>query len=179
MFEGDPAAFAVFEGDEQISPILTQQQAWSWLERNHGVGPMDARRGRTKFRIGQALDERDTESLTTRQTKRDAMPAVPAEGDVVEFSDGERYRVSYEWTGDNGQRVQTTKGGSFYWGDTGSMSYSGSLISPIAGDTMTLTDETADVPAWFFHHQFACAHNGITVTARVRVWRTTAERPTR
>lgn len=58
------------------------------------------------------------------------------------------------------------------------MSYSGSLFDAIDSDTMTLTDETADVSAWFFHHEWACAHNGVNVKARVRVWATTAERPT-
>lgn len=174
MFEGDPAAFAVYENGEQVSPVLSQRQALWWIERNRDVA--DLREALRMIRI--TLDERDTASLTRRQAARDALPRVPLEGDVVRFSDGVEYRVSYAWDTDHGtRRVQTTRGGSFSWGSSGHMSYSGSLFDAIDSDTMTLTDETANVPAWFFHHEWACAHNGVNVKARVRVWTTTAERP--
>lgn len=173
MFEGDPVAFAAYEDGKQVSPVLTKRQALRWVESNRDVSLRDA-----LGMIGQALDEQDTAMRDTRQAARDALPRTPLEGDVVRFADGVEYRVSsVNGTLDGKQRIQTTAGGSFSWNSTGGMSYSGGLFSPFDADTMTLTDETADVPAWFFHHGNACAHNGVHVTARVRVWTTTAERP--
>ncbi|MBO0676814.1 hypothetical protein JRC04_04995 [Mycolicibacterium sp. S2-37] len=175
---GEPAAFAVFKGDEAVSPVMSQRHAIDYAEREFGVTLLDLYHGTSEYRVRGKLDERDEAARAERQAKRDASPKVVAEGDVIVFPTGERLRVSNtRGTYHGRQQVQTTTGGSFHWMSTGGMSYSGGLLSPINGDTLRPTDETAEVPAWFFHHGFATAHNGVHTTARVRVWRTTAEVP--
>lgn len=133
-------------------------------------------------------DDVDLELVAKRQFCRDCRAdnlMEPMEGDVVQFSDGTRYRVSYairhyEDRDDAGRLhgVQTTNGGRFYWCASGGMSYSGSLFRPIPADTFTYHGESADVRAWIFHHDLMSAHRGVDVTASVRVWHTTAPVPT-
>src|SRR3979490_115162 len=70
-------------------------------------------------------DEKDLELAALRQLNRDCLAdnlCEPLEGDVVQFNDGTRYRVSYAWrihedNDDPGllRSVQTTKGDSFHW----------------------------------------------------------------
>jgi signal peptidase I len=133
-------------------------------------------------------DELDLELAAKRQINREMLydnRPEPLEGDVVQFTDGTRYRVShairhydYEDGGEGHLHgVQTTKGGSFHWNTSGGMSYSGSLFKPIPADTFTFHGETAPVRAWIFHHDKVSAHRSVDVTARVRVWHTTAPVP--
>jgi hypothetical protein len=133
-------------------------------------------------------DEKDLELAALRQLNRDCLAdnlCEPLEGDVVQFNDGTRYRVSYAWrthedNDDPGllRSVQTTKGDSFHWYTSGRMSYLGRMFRAIPAETFTYHGESAEARAWIFHHDLASAHRSVDVTARVWVWHTTAPVPT-
>jgi hypothetical protein len=81
------------------------------------------------------------------------------------MADGAIRRISYVWP----DGCQTSDGGSWYLGST-YMSFSGSLYSPIAPELLTDSGETQLARAWFFHHDWAQAHNGVDVYVNVRVY---------
>lgn len=116
------------------------------------------------------LDARNQEILAQREALRDAIEG-PRVGDFVRFADGILRRISHIWDFADGcdAMVQTSDGGSFYLGD-GSMSFSGSLYSSVNVRTLTLTEETRTGGAWFFHHDWPEAHNGIDVALTCRVY---------
>lgn len=118
------------------------------------------------------LDERDRAYLIEATAARAAM-LEPLQGDVIRFADGIERRISHVWP----DSIQSATGGSYHFSRSGHMSYSGSLFVGVPAESLTLTDETAEVRAWFFHHGWAKAHNGIDVTAPVRVWQSTADAP--
>lgn len=129
-------------------------------------------------------DEQDLAILTERQRRRDALAGVhggfnPLCGDVVEFASGEQLRISHIWRGPDGTpgRIQTSPEGSWYWCDTGDMSFSGRLDSPFPAYSLTPTGRTAAVDAWIFHHDLQSAHRGVTVPAQVTVWAATVNTP--
>lgn len=120
----------------------------------------------------QTLDQRDQDILTHRIAAFNAVEG-PHVGDYVAFADGVTRRISHIWP----DGVQTSDDGSFYLGE-GYMSFSGSLYVSVPTETLTLTDETCEAGAWFFHHNHHTAHNGINVIVPVRVWTSTAKAPT-
>ena len=119
-----------------------------------------------------SLDERDQAYLREATAARAAM-VEPLQGDVIRFADGTERRISHVWP----DSIQSATGGSYHFARSGHMSYSGSLFVGVPADSLTLTDETAQVPAWFFHHGWAKAHNGVNVVATVRVWQSSADAP--
>ncbi len=123
------------------------------------------------------FDERDAEILTTRSA---ALMNNPINvGDFVRFADGTTRRISYIWTDGEGNMlpnaIQTSAGGSFYLGklDNGGayVSFSGSLYRGAPFESLTDTGDTFDGDVWFFHHDYATAHNGVHCRAKFRVWR--------
>lgn len=117
-------------------------------------------------------DDKDMALVAERQAKRDTF-TTPDEGDVVVFADGTRYRISHVWP----DGVQTSAGGSWHWGASGHMSFSGGLFPSVPRDTLTDTGERETVNAWIFHHDLASAHRSVTVPASVKVWQSTAAAP--
>jgi hypothetical protein len=120
------------------------------------------------------FSERDGEILARRAAQLAENPINV--GDFVRFADGVVRRVSYIWPDisddDSHHRpgsIQTTDGGSFYLGD-GYVSFSGSLYIGVPFNTLTNTGDTHDGQAWFFHHDHACADNGVYFTTKFRVW---------
>lgn len=113
------------------------------------------------------LDERDVALIVDRLSTLYQQPD-PRQGDWIDFADGVQQRVAHVWT-DNG-RVQTTDGGSFHLGEYGGCSFSGSLDPGVHRDTLTMTDKRRFGSAWIFHHDHACARNGVSFRARFRVF---------
>jgi len=111
-----------------------------------------------------ALDEKDQRILAGRVAALDEVEG-PRVGDFVRFADGVVRRVSYHW----GDTVQTSDGGSYYLGN-GWVSMSGSLYPGVPVGLLTLTDETRDGSVWFFHHDWAKAHNGVHASIPFRVF---------
>jgi hypothetical protein len=71
---------------------------------------------------GEKLDELDQVILAKRLAQRETV-ARPRISDFVRFSD-RLERISHDW----GHTVQTSQGGSFYLGEGGHASFSGSLF---------------------------------------------------
>jgi hypothetical protein len=117
-----------------------------------------------------ALDDRDKTILAARVAAFDPTEG-PRVGDYVEFIDDVTRRISYIWP----HGVQTSEGGSFYLGE-GYMDFSGSLHPTIPTETLTLIEGvTREAWAWFFHHDYWTAHNGVHVRVSVRVWMSSAK----
>jgi hypothetical protein len=94
---------------------------------------------------------------------RDQSPRV---GDYVIMPTGEYQRFSYKWD----DIIQTCHSGSFYLGN-GYSSMSGSLEPGIKLDELVLTQEKREGCFWFFHHDWSCAHNGIGIKTKLRVYK--------
>jgi hypothetical protein len=133
-------------------------------------------------------DERDLELAVRRQLHREMLgdnACEPLEGDYAQFGDGTRHRVAYAWRRRPNwdhrgvlDSVQAARVGSFYWQPSGRMSYSGSLFRAIPAELFRWHGERADAPCWLFHHDVHSAGRGVDVTARVRIWHTSAPVPT-
>lgn len=127
------------------------------------------------------FDERDAEILKRNQTSFDKLDGA-RNGDVVIFACGTVRRISYIWAFEEEPRetwsVQTSDvgGSGWYFGD-GHVSYSGSLYRSVKYGTLTPTDETRDCPVWFFHHDWAQAHNGVYCHAKFRVFKCSENAP--
>jgi hypothetical protein len=122
-----------------------------------------------------ALDERDAAILADRTAALDAVDG-PRCGDYLRMPDGELLRVAHvfpaDWEDMHGVQPNCPRHGgegSFYLG-RGYVSYSGSLDPRIDQDRLTLSDETRNGSAWFFHHDHMQAHNGVTVSIPFRVY---------
>ena len=170
-FAGEPSAFQVFDNGQPVTAVMTQRRCIDWIMRNDSIDATEAHNALYgvpgRYRIRQSLDERDTEAARARQAARDALTG-PQVGDSVTFPDGTRRWISHVWP----DGVQTSDGGSWYWLTSGDMSFSGRLHTSIATGTLT-ADGTAEMSAWFFHHEHAAAHNRVTAKATVNAWRTT------
>lgn len=115
------------------------------------------------------FDDQDAAILTERVAAFDAVTG-PRVGDYVVFADGIQRRISYIWgDGQETSSVQTSDGGSYYLGN-GYVSMSGSLYSGVKPETLTDTGETKHGGVWFFHHDYATAHNGVETTMPFRVF---------
>jgi hypothetical protein len=119
------------------------------------------------------LDDRDRDILSKRAgrfwARHTQIETLPRVGDYVDFADGVSRRVSHVWDWGT-PSVQTSDGGSFYLGDEG-CSFSGGLYPGVYTDTLTLTGETREGSVWFFHHNYATAHNGVETTMPFAVYR--------
>lgn len=103
----------------------------------------------------------------------------PRCGDYVVFADGITRRISYIWRDDDGkpEGVQTSEGGSWHFA-CGYCSFSGTLHRSVKASTLTFTGEFRDGLVWFFHHDYAEAHNGVDTTVPCRVYTSTENAPT-
>lgn len=125
------------------------------------------------------FDDRDAELLAAREAARAAFDAGhlhPRVGDVLIMPDGEtRRRVAHVWDYEDGTEwsIQPSAhtDSSFYMGQPGGMSHSGSLDSGIPRSCFTLVPGTANARAWFFHHDFSGAHRGVYFVTPVRQWK--------
>ena len=119
-------------------------------------------------------EELDTIDSTIYKERTDALARErsPMVGDYVEFSDGVVRRISHDW----GDSVQTSDGGSWYLGN-GYLSFSGSLYPSVAKSALADTGTLREGHAWFFHHDWRTAHNGIDVLVNLRVWAASVEAP--
>ena len=123
------------------------------------------------------LDNKDKEIYAQRVQAWDAVSG-PRVGDYCKLIDGTLRRFTHNW----GDSLQTTVSGShpcygdasFYFG-CGYMSFSGSLDSSIPVDQFADTRETKNGSAWFFHHNYAKAHNRISVTVPCKVFQQQAK----
>lgn len=115
------------------------------------------------------LIPRDEEILAARRAALDEVTG-PRIGDYVVFTDGVTRRFAHDWGTDNG--IQTCDGGSFYLGD-GYVSMSGSLYGKIPHSSLTLTEQVHDGSVWFFHEDWAKAHNAVHVKIPFRIYTTT------
>lgn len=127
-------------------------------------------------------DAIDLNLAAQRQANRDALAGrnnapTPLCGDVVIFPTGDRLRISYMWTDGRTSSIQTSSEGRWHWFESGDMDFSGALYDGIPAASLTDTGEHDSVPAWIFHHNRVSAHRSVDVTARVRVWTTTAAVP--
>ena len=113
---------------------------------------------------GEKLDELDQVIRAKRLAQRETI-ATPRIGDFVRFSD-RLERISHDW----GDTVQTSEGGSFYLGEGGYASFSGSLNPSVPKELLRKTEEILNGGFWFFHRDFWMAHNGVDVTAPCRVY---------
>jgi len=114
------------------------------------------------------LDPEDNEILKKRLTALNENPG-PRVGDFV-FMKGEDKprRFTYDW----GEGIQTTDygaGGSFYLGD-GYVSFSGGLSPSIDKKALLNSGQTRLGRVWFFHHNYACADNGVETEIPFRVF---------
>jgi len=118
------------------------------------------------------LDERDLKILVVRKRALRRKKAIKS-GDFVVFTDGTTRRVSHVWKDSKNRPefIQTSDGGdmSFYLGE-GYMSFSGGLHPSLPASLFTKTDEFRDGYCWFFHHDYATAHNGVHATVPCPVW---------
>lgn len=83
--------------------------------------------------------------------------------------DGTQERFSHDW----GDQIQTTDGkfgASFYLGRDGFSSFSGGLNPSIKKEHLIKTDKLEEARFWFFHHDYATAHNGVHVEVLVPVY---------
>jgi hypothetical protein len=112
------------------------------------------------------FDARDKEILQKRQVGFDRCEGARV-GDFVYFPDGSLHRFTHDWDED----LQTVKvgEGSFYLG-AGYVEYSGGLDPAIPRRGLTLLPESREGTCWFFHHNHARAHNGVSVTVNFRVF---------
>ncbi len=117
------------------------------------------------------FDDRDCAILAKREAAWNSKPG-PRVGDFVIMPDGALRRFTYNW----GDGLQTTWGeeaGSFYL-DNGFASYSGGLEPSIPNERIEDTGETRPGLFWFFHHDEARAHNGVSFTIACRVFKVAA-----
>lgn len=122
------------------------------------------------MQIRWTLDERDQAMLDERQAAY--LDRIgPQVGHWVSFADGTLRRISYvwDWSDPTELHVQTSDGGSFYLGH-GYMSFSGGLYPSVPARTLRVTCLLKPGPAWFFHHDYAQAHNGVYVEVPCPVW---------
>jgi hypothetical protein len=122
------------------------------------------------------LDERDAEirALNLQEWNKRMEPRV---GDFVRFQGGVMRRISYLWGNHEAGRVQTSKGGHYYFGD-GYCSFSGELQSGVPLTSLTRSDEVCMGLVWFFHHNFAQAHSSVETFIPCRIYLCMENAPT-
>lgn len=117
------------------------------------------------------FDAKDAEILAVRETAFNQVTG-PRVGDFLKTADG-FLRFTHDW----GESIQTTVGpkhpchgdSSFYLGN-GFADFSGSLDRAIDKTLLRDTGETMEGSFWFFHHNHACAENGVYFRMACRVF---------
>jgi len=114
------------------------------------------------------FDHIDQDILHARQHRFDQRPG-PRVGDIVLLNDGTMHRFTHDWD----DRLQTApfRSGSYYFGKTGHLQYSGSLDPSIPKADIHDTGHTFTAACWFFHHDHAAKDNGVDAAVTVRVYR--------
>lgn len=115
--------------------------------------------------MNPAFDSLDEE---IKQLRLDAWHKSPGPrvGDFIHHPTGEFTRIAHIWP----DRIQPTSGiGSFYFGH-GYCSHSGGLEQGIARERFIDTGRTKPGDVWFFHHDCAFAHNGVSTTIPCRIY---------
>lgn len=123
------------------------------------------------------LDSEDLKIQADRNKQRSKILG-PRVGDYIEMLDGSLRRFTHDW----GDSLQTTVGTnhpcsgdeSFYLCDNGALSFSGSLAPPIDISNIADTGKTRSGGCWFFHRDYATAHNGVRAEVDCRIYKQTA-----
>lgn len=165
-----------------VSPnFTTEPEAFGWL-LNHQSASVDHATKHEGYAIvaGPELDEQD-ESIRDERKAWLADRSEPGVGDFLDYGDTMK-RIAHVWDFKDGSAVtvQPTSGaGSFYLGGTstlgggGYITHSGGLETGIAVERLTEIGKKAG-RVWFFHHDYATAHNGVDVFVTFRVWKVAA-----
>jgi hypothetical protein len=125
------------------------------------------------------FDDTDADLLAARLAKRSTIEG-PRVGDWIEMLDGTLRRFTHDH-GEHGlQTTAVSKNydfgpGSFHLHRSGFMDYSGALDPCVKRQQIEDTGRTAPAPCWFFHHDMARAHNGVTVEIECRIYRQTRD----
>jgi hypothetical protein len=106
----------------------------------------------------------DTLTLVDDRMEKYNQIKGPRVGDYLRI--GEKYvRFSHDW----GDKIQTSKGGSFYLGD-GYISFSGGLDPAIPKAELKDTGETRTGYIWVFKKDWWAANNGCDFEREFRVF---------
>ena len=124
----------------------------------------------TLQRINPHLDPQDMAILRERATRFAALPG-PRVGDWVQMADGSLRRFTHDWGDDIQTTLPNTGSATFYLTPEGCASYSGGLDRAILKSSLTLISEALDGRFWFFHHNWARAHNGVDALMPCRLFK--------
>jgi hypothetical protein len=118
------------------------------------------------------FDFRDAAILADRELlfNRNTGPRV---GDFVRLADGTLHRFTHDWSPKHGIQITSSLDpaqGSFHLSRVGLASYSGGLDPCIPYARIRDTGEKRKGRFWFFHHDYATAHNGVNVEIECRVY---------
>lgn len=119
----------------------------------------------SKYHIEKAIKDLDLiqKRIEARKNRTEIL-----EGDVIEYLDGHTERVTHVWD----DHAQAGGGsGSYYMGDSGYGSYSGSLNSGLPLAELQLTDKTKECMFWFFCGNLAGGGRGVHFYCPVKVWK--------
>lgn len=111
------------------------------------------------------FDEIDQKILDVREVnwiKRKG----PRVGDFIQRLDGKLERFSHNW----GDGLQTCDGGSFYLHENGCAEMSGTLKPTIFNENIQDTKTYKEGSFWFFHHDCAKAHNGVSFLMNCKIY---------
>ncbi len=86
-------------------------------------------------------------------------------GDFLKLRNGHYLRFSHDW----GKDIQTSRGGSFYFGN-GCCDFSGGLYGAVYKKLLVKSAENRMGTVWFFNNNEARAHNGIYIDIEFRVF---------
>lgn len=117
------------------------------------------------------FDKVDAQILLLRSNARRLIDEVLV-GDYILFPSGEMERVSNILAA--GVQTSPVNFGSFYLGDSGRASFSGSLNPPVPLSSISTTEETIEGEYWFFHHGKVGAHRAVYFKMGSRVFKTSA-----
>lgn len=113
------------------------------------------------------------ENLEIIRTRIDARAKINeiAVGDVIEYKDGKRDRVTYIWEQDGQIQAGGGFNGGFYMNKDGYSSYSGSLSSGLHIDKLQATKDNAPAYFWFFSKDWTGGNRGIDFQCPVKIWK--------
>ncbi len=118
--------------------------------------------------------ENDFDLLTTRINELNHHEG-PRVGDFVIMPDETVLRFTHHWSGSDYNELQTTVPGcgdqSFYLSKHGFCDFSGSLSDALPVSQLEDTLENRPGRVWFFHDDYARAHNAVHATVPFRVYR--------
>lgn len=122
----------------------------------------------------EQYSENDFDLLATRINKLNNHEG-PRVGDFVIMPDDNVLRFTHHWPGPDYDELQTTVPGcgdqSFYLSKNGVCDFSGSLADALPATALEDTFENRPGRIWFFHDDYARAHNSVHATIPFRVYR--------